>query len=84
MTIEQVRGNDENPPLPTWLSDDYAKAWRELFSFALAILPSANDENLVNSALAVLALQKGQPMLARMAILTESERSEMLNEVGWG
>jgi hypothetical protein len=31
----------------------------------------------------VLATHKGLPMMARMAILSESERRDMLDEAGW-
>jgi len=81
--IEEARSNKRNPPLPAWLADDYATAWVKLFDSGLASLRGATDETLVNAIMAVLALHKRQPMLARMAILSEEERRAMLDEVGW-
>jgi hypothetical protein len=83
-TIEGARHCGDNPALPVWLADDYNRAWKNLETRALAELPAANDEELVSSILAVLALAKGNVTLARMAMLTEDEREEMLGEAGWG
>jgi hypothetical protein len=83
-TIEEARQNDRNPSMPDWLAGDYAKAWRDLFQAGLTVLPAAETETLIGSVMAVLATFKRQPKLARMAALTEAERSEMLDEVGWG
>ena len=81
--VESARLAEESRNLPAWLVDDYAHAWTQLFETALAVLPEAKDEALINSVVAVLAAHKGQPSLARMAILNESERRDMLDEVGW-
>jgi len=81
--IEEARSNKQNPVMPAWLADDYAKAWSALFEAGLESLRGAQDESLINSIMAVLAAHKGQPMLARMAILNEEERQAMLDEVGW-
>lgn len=83
-TIEEARHAGNNPALPAWLADDYIRAWKDLETRALADLPAANDDELVSSILAVLALAKGKRTLARMAMLTEDEREEMLGETGWG
>jgi hypothetical protein len=79
-TIEEVRYEPDNPPMPTWLAKDYDQAWRRLFELGLAELPAATDENLVCSILAVLAHAKGQRRLGAIAMLTEDERQEMLGE----
>jgi len=55
-----------------------------LFEAGLAALGDACDEPLICSIMAVLAAYKRQPMLARMALLSEAERVDMLEEVGWG
>jgi len=81
--IEECRLEPRNPPLPDWLSADYRQAWTRLFQLALAKLPDASDETLINSLMTVLATHKGLPMMARMAILSESERRDMLDEAGW-
>jgi hypothetical protein len=43
---------------------------------------STNSE-LTDSIIAALAIGKGRFTLARMAMLTEDERQEMLDTVGW-
>lgn len=83
-TIEQARRSGDNPPLPTWLRDDYEAAWRDLQAKALSDLQAAEDDELVSGIFAVLALAKGKAELARMAMLTEDERKSMLDQVGWG
>ncbi len=83
--IEEARcETSKNPPLPAWLAADYAEAWHKLFDTSLKLLPTAIDESLISSLMAVLALHKGQRFLSRMALLNEQERSDMLDEVGWG
>lgn len=83
-TIEGSRHGGDNPEMPSWLADDYNRGWAELDARALAELPSASDDDLVSSILAVLALAKGKRTLARMALLSEDERKEMLETAGWG
>ena len=83
-TIEDARANPKNPKLPDWLRAGYERAWVDLERLALAELPSAKDDNLVHSLIAVLAFAKGRRSLGRMAMLTEDERTEMLGEAGWG
>lgn len=83
-TVEMARQTVENPPIPDLLAGEYAAAWAKLFSAALALLPGATDETLISASLAVVAVHKGQASLARMACLSESERKDMLDEVGWG
>jgi hypothetical protein len=83
-TVEEARHGVGNPTLPAWLVDDYESAWRQLEVRALADFPAASNDELVSSIMAVLALAKGKRTLARMALLTEDEREEMLGEAGWG
>ncbi|MGR4865843.1 hypothetical protein [Caulobacter sp. LARHSG274] len=83
-TIEEARHGAGNPTLPAWLADDYESAWRQLEVRALADFPAASNDELVSSIMAVLALAKGKRTLARMALLTEDERQELLGEAGWG
>ncbi|ATQ42676.1 hypothetical protein [Caulobacter mirabilis] len=84
-TIETARlRSAANPAVPLWLSQDYAVAWVRLRDSALAVLPMADEDDLIGPALAVIALQKGLPALARMAVLKESERVRILDDLGWG
>jgi hypothetical protein len=83
-TIEGARHGGDNPAMPAWLAADYERGWTELEARALAELPSASTDDLVSSILAVLALARGKRSLARMALLSEDERQEMLDTVGWG
>jgi len=80
--IEEAR-REKGLPLPQWLTADYAAAWRQIFEAGVSALSAAQDEALICSILAALAHHKNQPMLGRMALLTERERAEMLAEVGW-
>lgn len=83
-TVEEARHGAGNPALPAWLIADYETAWSQLEARALADFRGATGDELVSGILAVLALVKGKRKLARMALLTEDEREEMLREVGWG
>lgn len=83
VTIEEARRNGRNPPLPGWLDEHYATAWTHLFDAALAAMEEAKDALLVCSLLAVQAMHKEQPLLARLAILTEAERADLLSDASW-
>ncbi|RZA30303.1 MAG: hypothetical protein EOP92_35160 [Lysobacteraceae bacterium] len=83
-TVEEARHSAGNPALPAWLTADYEAAWSQLEVRALADFRGASNDEIVSSILAVLALAKGKRTLARMALLSEDEREEMLREVGWG
>ncbi|PTS87011.1 MULTISPECIES: hypothetical protein [unclassified Caulobacter] len=83
-TIEEARHSNDNPAIPAWLAENYELGWAELEGRALAELQLASDDELVSSIIAVLALAKGKRTLARMALLTEDERKEMLDTAGWG
>lgn len=82
-TVEECRRDNRNPPVPAWLQDDYDTAWSELQRQGLAEFEAASDDNLVQSILAVLAFSKSFSTLGRMAMLTEDERREMLDEAGF-
>ena len=82
-TIEEARRDTRNPPLPSWLVDDYGRAWGAMFDAGIAELRRAADETLINSIMAVLAAHKGQPALSRLAMWSEAERQQMLDEIGW-
>jgi hypothetical protein len=83
-TIEEARQNPNNPPVPDWLLADYENRWRQLETMALKELPAATSNELTDSIIAALASAKGRLTLARMAMLTEDERQEMLDSAGWG
>lgn len=83
-TIEEAQHNEKNPVLPEWLRVDYARAWAKLETMALAHFPAAESVELIDSLIATLALAKKRLTLARMAMLTEDEREEMLDAAGWG
>jgi len=77
--IEEARLIDRrNPPIPGWIEPHYKAAWQTLFQLALRDLAVAEDEATVTYALAVVALHRGSLGLARMAMCTEDERTEML------
>ena len=80
--IEEAR-REKGVEVPAWLATDYREAWRQLYRAAIAALDPATEEELIRSLIAVIAHYKRQPMLARIALLTEVERSQMLEEVGW-
>lgn len=82
-TIEEARTNVGNPPLPVWGATAYAEALQKLFESGMAALADAQDELLTTSILAVVALHKRLPFLARFALLSERERGDALAEIGW-
>jgi hypothetical protein len=83
-TVEVARQNPKNPTLPSWLASDYEAAWHKLQVMALAELPTANTDELIDSIIAVLAFGKKRATLGRMAMLAEDERMELLEGAGWG
>ncbi|WP_051695046.1 hypothetical protein [Caulobacter sp. UNC358MFTsu5.1] len=83
-TIEQSRVHDRNPPIPDWLSADYAQAWETLLAAALDLLRVAEDPTVVGSALAVVAVRKRLPVLARLAgEFNEAERQKIFDHGVW-
>lgn len=83
-TIEEARKNPKNPALPSWLASDYEAAWCRLQVMALSELPKATTGELIDSIFAALAFGKNRAALGRMAMLSEDERTELLDGVGWG
>jgi len=83
-TIEECRAEGDNPPVPAWCAPFYSAALDDLFHAAHERLPSAETDELIAGLFAILAIGKRRPLLARLALLTEKERAEMLDEVGWG
>ena len=85
VVIEQARRRKrENPEMPSWLGPPYDAAWQALVDLGLRDLRRASEVDLIESIIASLSYAKGLPMLGRMAMLTEEERKQMLDEVGWG
>ncbi len=82
-TIEEARSGGGNPQLPDWLAGDYAEAWDRLFRAAHRLLPDAVEAPMLSALFAVLAIGKGQRRLARLALLSEGERGDLIAEVGW-
>jgi hypothetical protein len=74
-TIEICRLQPKNPTLPSWLEHSYRNAWQGLFEFGLDALRSSDDEEVIKSALGVIALHKGLLHLGRL--LAESDLSEL-------
>lgn len=85
-TIEIERHRKGNPPLPQWLSEDYQRAWRKLAELAFAKLQIDEvDSDTLQSALAVLAIARGDLKLGAMINhLDSSELDEILAQyLGW-
>ena len=85
-TIDIERRRKANPPLPDWLSEDYATAMREMQGLALHDLPLRDYALTVQAILAALALCRGQAKLgALMSSLDESELAALADErLAWG
>jgi hypothetical protein len=74
-TIEIGRHRKNNPPLPEWLADSYNTAWEGIVKLALCDLAGKPDELTLRSALAVVALGRGDLKLG--ALLNHSETAEI-------
>jgi hypothetical protein len=83
--IEVVRHRKSNPPIPDWLIADYSAAWSDLEQLALRDLAGASDRNLIQPALAVVALARGQLKLGALLFwLDESELAELIEyKLAW-
>ena len=80
-TIETERHARENPPLPQWMTADYDQAWVVLTELAIRDLQLANDHSLIRSALAVVALGRGDVKLgAFLGNIDDSELDEYLDQ----
>jgi hypothetical protein len=66
---------------PAWLEMGYRAAWDDLARFALEDLRSSKDSDRITTALAVVALARGQTKLgAFLAFLDESELDELVED----
>jgi hypothetical protein len=82
--IELARDSTDNPQLPPDLQHCYEAAWRCLVEIGLREIGVAQDATMVTSIIGVLAIEKGQRTLGRLAIeFTEDERTELLARTGW-
>jgi hypothetical protein len=84
VVIEQSRREHANPEMPSWLGQAYDAAWQDLVDLGLRDLRLASGDDLISPIFAALSYGKGLPMLGRMAMLTEQERKQILDEAGWG
>lgn len=75
--IEVCRANSKISNFPSWLEISYYEAWENLFNYGLDILRKTDDELLIKTIMATIAIHKKQSKLAR--IMTELDESE-LNE----
>jgi hypothetical protein len=80
-TIESVRHEADNPPLPEWLEASYFTAWQDLLVLALDQLKAETDDVATRSMLAVVALGKGLIKLGRLlSDLDENEIEELYDD----
>ena len=77
--IEESRLVRPNPPLPEYVRDSYLAALRELSDIGMTVLKDVSDPLMVRSILALVAFVKGQTSLGRLALLTEDEQLDMLD-----
>lgn len=82
-TIELARGEARNPPIPDWLAPAYADALKRLSTEAVRTLGLTRDPLVVRSALAIVALEKGLPVLGRLAAEFSEEELQELLDVGF-
>ena len=79
--IEVERHRKSNPSIPDWLSGDYIAAWSDLEKLALRDLAAATDRELIQTALAVIAIARGQLRLgAFLSWLDQSELDELTED----
>jgi hypothetical protein len=77
-TIEGCRQAGHNPPLPQWLQNSYAEAWRELVRLGSREFPEAVEPMLILCILAALAAGKGQLTITHVAMMDEEDVKEAL------
>jgi len=66
--IELARKVGQNPDVPAWLQEDYFRAIRELAAKGAEQLASANDPDTARAILAILALECGLRVYARILV----------------
>jgi hypothetical protein len=82
--VELARRNGRNPPVPSFCLAAYENAFSAMALFGLEDLPSAKDSALISCIIALVALEKGQHMLAKFACLfDEGERASILKSAKW-
>jgi len=64
------------------LTADYDDAWRTQFEAGPAAIADTEDENLICHKMAMFAIRKGQPLLARRSMLSKAERGDLPTETG--
>jgi hypothetical protein len=74
-TIEIERHRKSNPPLPSWLAEDYEEALHDLLELALGDLHDTDDRITIRSILGAVALAKGDLKLG--ALVSRSDDSEI-------
>jgi len=81
-TVEECRSAKDNPPMPSWLKDDYEKALGDLAEFGARNITANWSDELACSILAVIAFAKGLPKHGRLLICyTDDELDEALGEM---
>jgi hypothetical protein len=79
--IELERHRKKNPPLPSWLADDYHSALQILFGVATIHLSETTDPLDIRSILGFIAFARGQHKLgALLSNIDESEIDEWLED----
>jgi len=80
-TIEIERHRKTNPPIPSWLIEEYEQAWQNLLQLGLMDLQKTTDPLLIRSILGTIALARGNRKLGALLIeLDTSEIDELLEE----
>jgi hypothetical protein len=75
-TIELARDSRANPPIPTWLSEDYTSALQGLADLGRGELRGTEDIETVRSILSILAIAKGARVYGR--VIAEFSEDEVL------
>ena len=78
--IEIERHHDDNPPIPDFLLPAYEQAWRDVVPLALRDLARSDDEAVVETALAVIALARGLRKIGQaLSEFDDAEFGEMMS-----
>jgi hypothetical protein len=84
-TIEVERHSKSNPPLPSWLYDDYKNSLSEMVDIAVNDFKNSKDPLCLKAIVGFLAIAKQQIKLGALLIsLDESEINELVeNYCDW-